>query len=613
MSKVIACSCCKKIIKETSIFDTGSPFHKGLDVVWKVAEDLGKVAEDLGDEFSRLSQHYRGNPYSPNYSPSARYPAKGEQPKSPKKLERELFLNLKDTLQACGQWKDDYNKFRYLCNSCITKLAVIKCWHCEKFYNLLNDSTVNKMTDFKQQFPKIYYREYAGTCPSCLESSPLFRCDKCKAPVSLSENYVRHYYNDADIKDALSPNHSDWKPNCSVLCKKCFIHCHNTAVTYLNQTLQRHPKWSCDLKLDRTLDIPNVEDLSRDSSYCRLLFSSSDSIEGYHVVKNIASLKELFETTHLDFPSFVVLKARDFWGFEKFIKQIGGNAVINFLIYHKEPDNDVEESKQHFDWTSIAGTRVSGDVVLVEKSNVPDAGISCPKDISKSKDVASTAPIPDAVIANKKFIIDGLNILRYVNKDNLDLRILLAITTALLSKNYSFECLFDAVTPFALKKMDAKNSHNPDYMSSADLFSHLTAAMPDMFMLVPGGIQADDFIISRADNSGASIVSNDRFREDRFKKYQWLNNSSRIIKGMVINTDVSLPVLEIQFPLAKNLSDQLVAFEKEIQRMKFVPEKTVPSDNNSESVSVPILEPDVKVVSKRVIKKSMAKMTILYG
>src|SRR5215204_4575063 len=118
--------------------------------------------------------------------------------------------------------------------------------------------------------------------------------------------------------------------------------------------------------------------------------------------------------------------------------------------------------------------------------------------------------------------IDGLNVCMWKRGDT-SLLTLICLINSLLNKKNSFHCFFDAVTFYRLGSEVEKSIYNDLINNFGNHFSEIT-----------GGIEADEFILERANTTNASIISNDRYRK-YWNKFEWLKNKetekSRLIKG----------------------------------------------------------------------------------
>lgn len=141
----------------------------------------------------------------------------------------------------------------------------------------------------------------------------------------------------------------------------------------------------------------------------------------------------------------------------------------------------------------------------------------------------------------KLYILDGLNICSY-RKQKVSLAVLLTLVYELIQRNGNILCFFDGVTPHRLSQ------------SVVSLYDQLLKRLPDHFTEITGGIQADEFLLLKADSTGAIIISNDRFR-DYTARFAWLKSSpERLIKGTFVAGNVMVPSLGIDVPVTSDLN-----------------------------------------------------------
>lgn len=141
--------------------------------------------------------------------------------------------------------------------------------------------------------------------------------------------------------------------------------------------------------------------------------------------------------------------------------------------------------------------------------------------------------------AQRPYIIDGLNVCRY-RRTKPSLRPLLTLVLELVHRDSRFICLFDAVTRYRLPE------------SEREQYDILLDRLPDYFVEITGGIEADDFILLQADSTGSDVVSNDRYRK-YFSQYPWLQAGERLIKGSIVGQALLLPGLGISVPLHRGV------------------------------------------------------------
>lgn len=132
------------------------------------------------------------------------------------------------------------------------------------------------------------------------------------------------------------------------------------------------------------------------------------------------------------------------------------------------------------------------------------------------KEVIVRTPAQDVV--TDKIVIDGTNLLHgslYDQKPSL--LNLLALIAELQRLKIQFKCFFDANTYYKFQKALRKDH--------AEAYAQFCRDLPDLFVEVPSGNKADDFILDYAHRSGTPIISNDRYR-DFAQYYPWLESES---------------------------------------------------------------------------------------
>ena len=132
--------------------------------------------------------------------------------------------------------------------------------------------------------------------------------------------------------------------------------------------------------------------------------------------------------------------------------------------------------------------------------------------------IGSVASTPRAV-ASKTVIIDGTNVI-YGSHSNPQpsLMNVLGLLLELQQRAHAFKCFFDAGTFYSLLKAGEK--------AEAACYRQLGHDFPDLFIEIPGGNKADDFLLQYVNAHGGSIISNDLFR-DYLEKYHWLKTDPK--------------------------------------------------------------------------------------
>jgi len=142
-------------------------------------------------------------------------------------------------------------------------------------------------------------------------------------------------------------------------------------------------------------------------------------------------------------------------------------------------------------------------------------------------------------------LVDGSNVCRSwpAFRRGVSLNVLLTFLLVLVDQGFDFECIFDANIPYVLR--------NEAESGAESAYQRLGNDMPLRFSEVPGGTDADDQLLQKADVHGHRIVTNDRFRkrEDKEKreKYPWItgSNPQRLIRGNVNGRDLQVVRLNI--------------------------------------------------------------------
>lgn len=158
----------------------------------------------------------------------------------------------------------------------------------------------------------------------------------------------------------------------------------------------------------------------------------------------------------------------------------------------------------------------------------------------------------------KVLLVDGSNVCRSWATPNGDrtasLDVLLTLLLELVGQGFDFECIFDASIPHVLRKRDRSGAE--------DAFRRLKNELPSRISRAPGGTDADDMLLQKADRRGLRVVTNDRFRDKR-EAHPWIGEreSERLIKGCVNGSDLQVVSLDLFAEVrsdTQNIVDQLV-------------------------------------------------------
>ena len=191
-----------------------------------------------------------------------------------------------------------------------------------------------------------------------------------------------------------------------------------------------------------------------------------------------------------------------------------------------------------------------GDTVLVQweeiKSSTSLIEVTHLKTFTRLKSPISKIKkrVNNVNISSKQFVIDGSNVCRsYMDLEEKSTIIpLVTLIANLLKRNAKCYCVFDANERYVLRG----NSKEP---FGEKVYDYLIMQNSDLFLEVPGGSDADEYVLSRAHKENFSIISNDNFSkpEDGFLNiYPWLiTDKKRLIKGTVEDGMLIVENLEI--------------------------------------------------------------------
>lgn len=116
-------------------------------------------------------------------------------------------------------------------------------------------------------------------------------------------------------------------------------------------------------------------------------------------------------------------------------------------------------------------------------------------------------------------VLDGSNVMHW-GKGKPDLATVEAVLRLARARGYRPGVIFDANAGYLLTDR---------YMNEAQFGLSLGLPTGDVFV-VPKGTQADPFLLDHASDSGAILISNDRFR-DRIAGYPALAAPGRLVRG----------------------------------------------------------------------------------
>jgi len=155
------------------------------------------------------------------------------------------------------------------------------------------------------------------------------------------------------------------------------------------------------------------------------------------------------------------------------------------------------------------------------------------------------------------YIVDGLNVCKWQELKT-SLPILLTLLLELYKKGDTFTCIFDAVTPHRLREEGLADD--------LPVYQELKTAFSEYFTEVTGGIEADDIVLSIAHSSNSDVISNDRFRKNKYTdRYPWLESDpKRLIKGCVVSGNLIVSELSINVPVDKDSSSLMTEIQKSL-------------------------------------------------
>jgi CspA family cold shock protein len=148
----------------------------------------------------------------------------------------------------------------------------------------------------------------------------------------------------------------------------------------------------------------------------------------------------------------------------------------------------------------------------------------------------------DGSSGREVLLVDGSNVCRHwpASEREASLNVLLTLLLELVDRGFDFECIFDANIPHVLR--------NRAESGAEGACRRLLDDLPGRMSRVPGGEEADDPILQKADERDLRVVTNDRFQEEeKREKYPWIDKreSERLIKGSVHGTDLQVCPLDL--------------------------------------------------------------------
>ena len=138
-----------------------------------------------------------------------------------------------------------------------------------------------------------------------------------------------------------------------------------------------------------------------------------------------------------------------------------------------------------------------------------------------------------------EFVIDGTDIICNLTKER-SLAPLLQLLINLQQQEKPFYCYFDADTRYKFEKDIDRQLYQ----------SLIKFGLNDCFNQATGG-DADRLILKQADDINSTIISANNF-ESFSADYEWLNQSNRLLKPLLIDNELIIHELNIRFELEMN-------------------------------------------------------------
>jgi hypothetical protein len=123
---------------------------------------------------------------------------------------------------------------------------------------------------------------------------------------------------------------------------------------------------------------------------------------------------------------------------------------------------------------------------------------------------------PPVANHNNKLVVDGLNLIYAGFEQHPNLTKLLAVLVELKRIDCYFICFFDANTYWRLADLPSDCDKRTYYA--------LVSQFPNIFVPVPSGKRADDYILAYANSHNLRVLSNDCYRE-YYERYPWLKTA----------------------------------------------------------------------------------------
>lgn len=199
-----------------------------------------------------------------------------------------------------------------------------------------------------------------------------------------------------------------------------------------------------------------------------------------------------------------------------------------------------------------AATAVTSPSVETPAETKPPVAPPPPSSRRQHQGTSAPVPVPAPTpgrSAKRYYLVDGLNVCNWQRTPSL--APLLTLLIELKRHGHSFLCIFDANTRFVLEELGER-----------ERYEHLIEGF-DCVGEVPGGTQADDFILFRAHKTGDAIISNDQYRDLKYReRYKWLRSvSPRLCKGIVLGGFLIVPELDVHARVGESLPSIVKEFE----------------------------------------------------
>ncbi len=357
------------------------------------------------------------------------------------------------------------------------------------------------------------YNILSKVCRRCRSLLHHSKCTRCHRPFLTRENRSSYY---KSIKMDLYPYYdscSGWE----MLCPACYA-------TYVSAVKRIHAN------LDNWID-----------------GTKSESIRNYRTIKKLGRVEYTGEKCDEPYQVETYLKL--------YSAQLGGNG---FIKYYWEKHIERESERV------VAGYGHKGNpyyrtehTTTVWFTGYATAVRVAPMHQPKQSNQTSTKVEP-ADTSSKNIdlvVLDGLNICYWENSNasSPDITILLSLCTKLAKDKLPFVCFFDANTPHVINEHGGSNaSYVYTLLTSSPFSLH--------FIEVPGGKQADEFILQKAQAVNGYIISNDQYR-DFASRYPWITGGKRLLKGAVVNHYLQIPDLFIHCRISRDPVKAMDAFK----------------------------------------------------